>query len=204
MTLTWIDWAFLALLAVSTLAGFMRGLIREALGLAAWIVALLAARLFAEPVAELLSGLIDNPDMRLVLAFVLVILGVVLLCGIIIRMVHAAVEWVGMGFFNRLAGACFGAARGAAVLVVATVLIGLTPLAQLQAWQNAEVRPPFEQLRDWAVDQLKNWEGRVPETPENWRDLPLPDRRDEQRNIHTTGNDSRFPFADRIDALQTR
>lgn len=176
MTLTWIDWAFLAVLAVSTLAGFMRGLIREGLGLAAWIVALLAARLFAEPVAELLSGLIDNPDARLVLAFVLVILGVVLLCGIVIRMVHAAVEWVGMGFFNRVAGACFGAARGAAVLVVATILIGLTPLAQLQAWQHAEIRPAFEQLRDWAIDQFEAWEDRVPETPESWRNLPLPER----------------------------
>ena len=185
MTLTWIDWAFLAVLAVSTLAGFMRGLIREGLGLAAWIIALLAARLFAEPVAELLSGLIDSPDARLVLAFVLVILGVVLLCGIVIRMIHAAVEWVGMGFFNRVAGACFGAARGAAILVVVTILIGLTPLAQLQAWQNAEVRPTFEQLRDWAVDQLENWEGRVPETPESWRNLPLPERRD----TNTTGND---------------
>ncbi|MCE8014744.1 CvpA family protein [Halomonas sp. MCCC 1A17488] len=178
MMLTWIDWGFLAVLAVSTLAGFMRGLVREGLGLAAWIIALLAARLLAEPVADLLSGLIDNPDGRLVLAFVLVILGVVLLCGIVIRMVHAAVEWVGMGFFNRVAGACFGVTRGAAILVVATILISLTPLAQLQAWQNAELRPTFEQLRDWAVSQLEAWEGRVPEAPEGWRNLSLPERRD--------------------------
>jgi membrane protein required for colicin V production len=178
MTLTWIDWGFLAVLSVSTLAGFMRGLVREGLGLAAWIIALLAARLLAEPVADLLSGLIDNPDGRLVLAFVLVILGVVLLCGIVIRMVHAAVEWVGMGFFNRVAGACFGAARGAAVLVVATILISLMPLAQLQAWQNAELRPSFELLRDWAVSQLEAWEGRVPEAPEEWRNISLPERRE--------------------------
>ncbi|MFW3614426.1 CvpA family protein [Billgrantia antri] len=177
MTLTWIDWGFLAVLAVSTLAGFMRGLVREGLGLAAWIIALLAARLLAEPVADLLSGLIDNPDGRLVLAFVLVILGVVLLCGIVIRMVHAAVEWVGMGFLNRVAGACFGIARGAAILVVATVLISLTPLSQLQAWQNAELRPTFEQLRDWAVSQLETWEGRMPEAAEGWRNISLPERR---------------------------
>ncbi|MCG6656293.1 CvpA family protein [Halomonas campisalis] len=174
MTLTWIDWIFLAVLAVSTLAGFMRGLIREGLGLAAWIIALLAARLLAEPVADMLSGVIDNPDGRLVLAFVLVILGVVLLCGIVIRMVHAAVEWVGMGFFNRVAGACFGVARGAAILVVATILISLTPLAQLEAWQDAELRPTFEQLRDWAVSQLETWEGTVPELPESLRDISLP------------------------------
>jgi membrane protein required for colicin V production len=178
MTLTWIDWGFLAVLAISTLAGFMRGLVREGLGLAAWVIALLAARLLAEPVADLLSGVIDNPDGRLVLAFILVILGVVLLCGIVIRMVHAAVEWVGMGFFNRVAGACFGVARGAAVLVVATIVISLTPLAQLQAWQEAELRPTFEQLRDWAVSQLESWEGRIPERPEDWRNIPLPESRE--------------------------
>ncbi|RDB44370.1 CvpA family protein [Halomonas sp. DQ26W] len=178
MLLTWIDWIFLGVLAVSTLAGFMRGLIREGLGLAAWIIALLAARLLAEPVADLLSGFIDNPDGRLVLAFVLVILGVILLCGIVIRMVHAAVEWVGMGFFNRVAGACFGVARGAAILIIATILITLTPLAQLQAWQEAELRPAFEQLRDWAVSQLEAWEDRVPETPESWRNLSFPQSRE--------------------------
>ncbi|SDJ37825.1 CvpA family protein [Billgrantia gudaonensis] len=173
MTLTWIDWLFLAVLAVSTLAGVMRGLVREALGLAAWITALLAARLLAEPVADLLSGVIDSPDGRLVLAFVVVILGVVLLCGVIIRMIHAAVEWVGMGLFNRLAGAAFGVARGAAILVLATILISLTPLVQLQAWQEAELRPAFEQLRDWAVSRLEAWEGRFPE-PSALRELTLP------------------------------
>lgn len=173
MALTWIDWLFLAVLAVSTLAGVMRGLIREALGLAAWVTALLAARLLAEPVADLLSGIIDSPDGRLVLAFVVVILGVVLLCGVIIRMIHAAVEWVGMGLFNRLAGAAFGVARGAAILVLATILISLTPLVQLQAWQDAELRPSFEQLRDWAVSHLETWEGRLPE-PSTLRELSLP------------------------------
>ncbi|MDI5934214.1 CvpA family protein [Halomonas kalidii] len=174
MALTWIDWIFLAVLAVTTLSGFLRGLIREALGLAAWIIALFAARLLAEPVADLLAGLIDNPDARLVLAFILVIFAVVLVCGIVIRMVHAAIEWVGMGLFNRLMGAAFGTAKGAAILVLGTILITLTPLAQLEAWQDAELRPSFEQLRDWAVSQLEAWDGDIPETPESLREITLP------------------------------
>ncbi|PXX97532.1 CvpA family protein [Halomonas sp. LBP4] len=174
MALTWVDWSFLAVLAVTTVTGFLRGLIREALGLAAWIIALLAARLLAEPVADLMTGLVDNPDARLVLAFILVIFGVVLLCGIVIRLVHAAVEWVGMGLFNRVMGAAFGTAKGAAILVLGTILITLTPLAQLEAWQEAELRPAFEQLRDWAVSQLEAWEGRIPETPESLGEMSLP------------------------------
>jgi len=174
MALTWIDWLFVAVLMVTGLTGLLRGLIREALGLAAWIIALLVARLLAEPVADLFAGLIDNPDGRLVLAFVLVIFAVILLCGIVIRMLHAAVEWVGMGLLNRVTGAAFGMAKGAAVLVLVTILINLTPLANLQAWQDAELRPAFEQLRDWAMRQLEGWEGRLPETPDALRELSLP------------------------------
>ena len=174
MALTWIDWLFVAVLMVTGLTGLLRGLIREALGLAAWIIALLVARLLAEPVADLFAGLIDNPDGRLVLAFVLVIFAVILLCGIVIRMLHAAVEWVGMGLLNRVTGAAFGMAKGAAVLVLVTILINLTSLANLQAWQDAELRPTFEQLRDWALSHLEGWEGRLPEAPESLRDLSLP------------------------------
>lgn len=181
MALTWIDVLFLAVVVLSMLAGFVRGLVREALGLAAWIVALLVARVLAEPVADLMTGFIKSFDARLVLAFALVIFAVILLSGIVIRMVHAAVVWVGMGFLNRLAGAVFGAARGVAILLVVTVLVTLTPLGELQAWQEALLRPGFEQLRDWTVSQLDQWEGELPQAPDSLRDVPLPDvwQRDE-------------------------
>ncbi|MBD3896158.1 CvpA family protein [Halomonas sp. ML-15] len=174
MSLTWLDMAFLAVLAISMLAGFMRGLIREGLGLAAWVIALIAARMFAEPVADMLSGLIDNADGRLVLSFILVIFVVIMICGLVIRAVHAAVEWVGMGFFNRMAGAAFGVLRGAAILVLVTVLISLTPLSQLEAWRNAELRPTFEELRGWVISQVEAWEQRDPERTEAWRNISLP------------------------------
>lgn len=180
MTLTWIDALFLAVLTLSMLAGFVRGFVREALGLAAWVVALMVARVLAEPVADLMSGVIESFDARLVLAFILVIFAVILLCGIVIRLVHAAVEWVGMGLLNRVAGAAFGLARGAVILLVATVLITLTPLAELQAWQEATLRPTFIELRDWAVSQLDQWERELPQAPESIRDISLPDFRSQE------------------------
>ena len=60
MALTWLDWLFIALLTVTAVTGFLRGLIREALGLAAWVIALLAARVLAQPVADLLAGSIST------------------------------------------------------------------------------------------------------------------------------------------------
>lgn len=177
MALTWIDAAFLAVLALSMLAGFVRGFVREALGLAAWVIALMVARVLAEPVAELMSGFIDSFDARLVLAFALVIFAVILLCGIVIRLVHAAVEWVGMGLLNRFAGAAFGIARGAVILLVVTVLIMLTPLSELQAWQQATLRPTFIELRNYAINQLDQWGGELPEAPSTLNDITLPDLR---------------------------
>ncbi|WP_251976600.1 CvpA family protein [Salinicola avicenniae] len=173
MTLTWLDYVFLLALTISMLAGFMRGLVREALGLGAWIVALLAARVFAAPIADALTDYISHPDARLVLAFVLIIFVVVMICGFLIRLLNAAIEWVGMGFFNRVAGAVFGVMRGAAILVIATVVIGLTPLSQLNAWQQAQLRPSFESLRDWAVVQLQSWDVDASAAEDAMRQLPL-------------------------------
>ena len=82
-----------------------------------------------------------------------------------------------MGLLNRVAGAAFGIARGAVILLIATVLITLTPLAELQAWQQAELRPTFIQLRDWAVSQLDQWDRELPEAPSSLRDISLPELR---------------------------
>ncbi|MBR9878526.1 MAG: CvpA family protein [Gammaproteobacteria bacterium] len=172
MLVTWVDWVFVAVLAVAVAAGFVRGLVREALGLASWIVALLAARMFAEPVAEVLGNWIDSPDGRLIVAFILIIVITILLGGILIRMIQAAVEWAGAGFLNRLTGALFGGVKAAAVLTLVTLLIGFTPLDQLTAWQDASVRPHFEQLRDWGLGQLSDFEGSLPDFPESLRELP--------------------------------
>ena len=124
-----------------------------------------------------MSGFIDSFDARLVLAFALVIFAVILLCGIVIRLVHAAVEWVGMGLLNRFAGAAFGIARGGVILLVVTVLIMLTPLSELQAWQQASLRPTFIELRNYAINRLDQWGGELPEAPSTLNDITLPDLR---------------------------
>lgn len=173
MTLvTWVDWVFVAILALAVAAGFVRGLVREALGLATWIVALLAARIFSEPVADFLAGWIDNADGRLIVAFVAIIIATILVGGILIRMIQAAIEWAGAGFLNRMTGAMFGGAKAVAALTLVTLLIGFTPLVQLTAWQDAAVRPWFEQSRDWALGHLDSFEGGMLALPEALRKQP--------------------------------
>ncbi|MFC0338942.1 membrane protein required for colicin V production [Kushneria avicenniae] len=155
MSWTWIDWAFVIILGFSVLSGFARGFIREGLGLAAWIAALIAARTLAAPAAGLFADYIDSQQIRLVIGFMLVVFVTLLLANIVIRLLHAMIEWVGMGFFNRLLGAGFGLLRGGLVLIMIVAVLGLTPLSQSDDWQQSVFLPWIEQGRDLAIRQYQ-------------------------------------------------
>lgn len=155
MSWTWIDWAFVIILGFSVLSGFARGFIREGLGLAAWIAALIAARTLVAPAAGLFADYIDSQQIRLVIGFVLVVFVTLLLANIVIRLLHAMIEWVGMGFFNRLLGAGFGLLRGGLVLIMIVAVVGLTPLSQSDDWQQSVFLPMVEQGRDLAIRQYQ-------------------------------------------------
>lgn len=180
MVLTWLDWLFIALLTLTALSGLMRGLVREVLGLAAWLVAILAARLLAPSVAEHLAGLVESPDGRLVMAFVLVVAVVIIGSAIVMRLLRALLGWAGLGVVDRLGGAAVGLLKGGAILVVITLLIGLTPLEQLQAWRQSALRPQLVSLSEWAVTQASAWKEKLPEVSSSLDDLkqrvPLSDK----------------------------
>lgn len=156
--LVWIDWLCLGLLIISVLLGLMRGLLSEALGLAGWLVALVAARQFGAEAGGLLDEVILSPGIRTAVGFVLVVLGTVLVWGLMLRLLERLVQAVGMGGFNRLLGGVFGALRAAVILVLVTAVVGLTPLRDSADWQAAQLRPTLEQLRDWSLARYREWD----------------------------------------------
>ena len=50
--MTWLDYAVIGVLALSIAWGAWRGLVREIMSLAGWVIAFLAANLFAAPLAD--------------------------------------------------------------------------------------------------------------------------------------------------------
>lgn len=155
MITTWIDWALLILLGLSVLTGFARGFIREGLKLAAWVAALLIARAASPAAADLMADSIASEEIRLVVAFVVLVVLVMILAGMLTRVLHAVIEWAGMGFFNRLLGALFGALRAAVIAVLAATVAGLTPLASTQAWQASALLPVVERGRAQLMAQYQ-------------------------------------------------
>src|ERR1700716_873952 len=70
--MTWLDLPGAMVLIISIAWGVWRGLVREMMSLAGWVIAFLAANLFAAPVSELLPASIARPELRSVVAVVAV------------------------------------------------------------------------------------------------------------------------------------
>ncbi len=131
------DIALIAVVALSTLFAFARGIVRELISLATWFVALVAAFAYAGPVAGWFSGLDMSPAAKHVLAFSLILFAVLVGGAILARTLSGVVKAIGLGFVDRLLGAVFGAARGLAVIVLFALVAGVTTLPKQDWWQNS-------------------------------------------------------------------
>ncbi len=135
--LGWVDWALLAVLALSMLVGVVRGFIFECLSLAGWLVAWFAAQWAAPWVAArvqvAVAGSPVNHGLGFALAFVGALVGWALLARLIRMLIHATP----MSLPDRLLGAGFGLLRGGVLLLAVAMAVQMTPAAQSKDWQGS-------------------------------------------------------------------
>ncbi len=147
------DWTLIALVGMSMLFAFSRGVIRELIALVAWVLGFIIAVALTPLLGGMLPEIGNNPVLRYLLAFVVVFIGCLVLGALIAWPLASVIRKAGLGFVDRFLGAIFGAARGL-VLVMAFVLVaGLTTLPRLNWWQNAALAPPLAA----AALSLKPW-----------------------------------------------
>lgn len=143
---TGLDFAIAGIVFLSLLLGLIRGFIKEVVSLLAWIVAFFAAIHFSSDVSEWLSSAITNPVTRYVVAVILIFLAVIIAGCVVGKIIRALLKVTGFGFFDRLLGLIFGAARG--VLFVTILLIGLSLTTHQEAgWvKSSQLAPSFAPL----------------------------------------------------------
>lgn len=136
------DWLLLAVLVYSTVQAFVRGLVRELFSLAGLIAGVLLASWNYWRLAAPLAGVISNPAVANAVGFLAIALGVMLAAAVLGRVVHATAHAVGLGFFNRLAGAAFGLLRGG--LVGVAILMAVSAFLPGMEWvKNSQLSPYF-------------------------------------------------------------
>lgn len=120
--MNWVDIAVLTVVAFSGMLGFLRGMVREVFGLAAWAGALFAAVWFFPQMQGLARRSIANPDIADPVAFGSIFLLVVIVLSLIARALSTIVRSSGLGGLDRTLGLVFGLLRGAGIVVAAYII----------------------------------------------------------------------------------
>lgn len=151
--MTTLDLFIVGVLAVSAVLGLMRGFIRELFSLGAWVLAFLFAKSLAPFFAPVIPG-IDSETMRYLLAIVLVFICILVLATLSGTILAGMVKWVGLGFYDKFLGLIFGILRGGVIVLLFTLLAGLTALPRSEFWQSARLSGQLEVLAERVIPWL--------------------------------------------------
>lgn len=135
------DYVVITAVVLSAIVGALRGFLREAIALAAWLVALFVAWHFSDTIEPHLGGLLTASDVRPWAARVIIVALILLLgAGIGAIMGH----YVRLSIFSgidRFLGFLFGAARGAVLIGVFVILGQLLRLDGEMWWRHSMLLP---------------------------------------------------------------
>ncbi len=155
-----VDYGVLGILAVSGLLALLRGFVREALGIAAWVGAVVIA-LWAEPevrpyVKQYVGQWVTDPQLQTYTGFGIAFLAAVIVLLMISHWVGALVRQSVLGGVDRSLGLVFGLLRGAALVVVA--YFGASWLVPIDRWPEmvlqARTLPLAYQGAAWLSEQV--------------------------------------------------
>lgn len=154
--MTWVDFVVLGVLAVSGLLAFSRGFVREVLGVSAWAGAA-AFTYWGVPLARpQFDQWIHTPEWAGFATIAALFLGSLLVLMLLSRWIGAIVRASVLGGLDRTLGLVFGIARGAALVVVAYIAVGM--VIPIDHWPDpvlkARALPLAYEGAAWLVAQL--------------------------------------------------
>lgn len=135
--MTVFDYIVIAVLTVSLIFGFWRGMASEVLALAAWILAFILSRRLGQQAGDFLLTGVDDPMLRSMGGWVLAFVGVLFLMAICRHLLRGLIRAIGLGMADRVFGLIFGFGRGTLIVLLLVAVAGMTPLPQQAWWKNA-------------------------------------------------------------------
>ena len=119
----WVSLVLLGLLAIGSVVGLFKGLIRQVVELAGMVVSFLLATLFAGWLANALARHTPLPySPSLVIAFLLVFIAGMVVFHFLAAWIQKLVQMTFLGWFDRLCGALLGLIVG---LIVTSLLLSV-------------------------------------------------------------------------------
>jgi membrane protein required for colicin V production len=144
------DYLILGVLFLSMLLGFIRGFVREAIGVIAWLGGLWLAWRYAHVVEPLLAGRVGDPPVSTWAARTLIVLAVLVAGWILAGLLGYMLRHSGLSIMvDRLLGLVTGFVRGAVVVAVFVLLGQFVQLTQTHWWKGSRLIPYASEGAGW-------------------------------------------------------
>ena len=136
-------------LLISTIVGFVRGFVKEAISIATLVVAIWATLYFGPAAGDVFESSIDTAEIRLWVGRLIVFAIVLSVGGLLGWGVSRLVRLSVLSGLDRLVGSLFGVVRG--VIIVALLVIGGEAIGfdNDDWWLSSRVLPYFQLVADW-------------------------------------------------------
>jgi membrane protein required for colicin V production len=135
------DYCVIAALVLSAIVGAVRGFLREAIALGAWVVALFVAWHFSDMIEPHLGGLLAASYVRPWAARIIIVALILLLGAGLGAIVGHYVRLSIFSGMDRFLGFLFGAARGVVLIGVFVILGRLLQLDGEAWWRHSMLLP---------------------------------------------------------------
>lgn len=158
-----IDYVLIGLLVVSALVGIFRGLIREALSLIVWILAIWVAARFGDRLAPLSARWLADPLWQLWAGRLVVFIGVLLAGSLLAWLIGYLVSNSVITGTDRMLGMLFGLARGVVLAGLLAIALEIAGFGNESWWRQSKLIPYATavgaELRSAAQEQLAERSG---------------------------------------------
>ncbi|MGE4370625.1 MAG: CvpA family protein [Burkholderiaceae bacterium] len=159
--MTSFDYLVLAIVGVSAILGFMRGLIKEVLSLIAYAAAFMAAVWWGPLVSGWLVPWLENSLLRTAVAYGAVFLVILLLVGLVNLTLATFIDKTGLSPADSGMGALFGILRGGLIVIALVILGGYTELPKEPWWRESSFSPlvvrGIQQLKPVLPPTMASW-----------------------------------------------
>lgn len=121
--MNFLDILFIVVIALFTLRGFYRGLVREIISILSIFLAFTIASRYHHVLSPHLTVYINNEATVQSISYVLVFFGVLVICWAVARLLRELLEIALLGWLDRLAGLLFGMLEGGVVLLITLLIL---------------------------------------------------------------------------------
>ena len=148
------DIVVLCLILLPAVVGVFYGFLNIVFSLLSWAISLGLTIKLVPYFSPLLENYVDQPVIRMVLAFIgLFILCLLVMSGISFLIVKLLGK-TGLTAADRILGLFFGMALGILIVLVIVFMAGFTAFPQETWWEESKLAEPFERISIWSSQYL--------------------------------------------------